>query len=179
MSRLKTMYFLEDLKRQIDKLGISVYEVERRSGVNNSGLYRILNGQRPSIDRATLRAVADAVEMDYEINGDRVQLFERQPELVVDENLGGESLEGRIVQMLKKMDVEHLQAVDRLVQIIASMDRHEIVDLIEICEALDMGKNKAVFLRKLRAFADIVMPYEVMIRNGDNKESKKRVFGQN
>jgi predicted transcriptional regulator len=179
MSRLKTEYFRDDLREQIDKLGISVYEVERRSGVNNSGLYRILNGQRPSVDRSTLRALADAVEMDYEIRGDRVTLFERMPELVVDENLGGESLEGRIVQMMKKMDVEHLIAVDKLVRIIATMDGQEVVDLVSICEALDMGKNKKIFLKKLRAFADILIPYEAVVKDEDEEKSEERLFRQN
>jgi hypothetical protein len=58
------------------------------------------------------------------------------------------------------------------------MDDEEIIDFMQACDALDMGKNKEVFLDKLKAFARIVMPYQAVNNHDQKEKSESSVFGQ-
>jgi len=160
MSRIKTESFLHDIQERVDELCLSVPEIEAESGIHNSVLYRILEGSRKTVDRATLRRLADALKMDYKVNGDWAKLTKQRTVEGVNQDRGAGSLRELLDDMYKDLSAAHLEAVHKFARIIATMDDAEIIDFMEACEALDMDKNKGVFLDKLKAFAKIVMPYD-------------------
>lgn len=171
MSRIKTEYFLNELQKRIDELGLSIPELEAKSGVYNSGLYMLFQGRKKSVDRSTFRALADAVEMDFKISGDVGKLTKRLPVDAANKNGAGDRRGEKLEEILHEMSDEHYEAVERFATIVATMSKEEIIDLNQAWDQLDLGKNKAVFLKKLRAFADIIQPYGSMKKSNEGKKS--------
>lgn len=176
MSRIKTENLIPVVQARIDKLAISIPELEKLSGLHNKTLYLLLKGEKQQIDRATLRALANALQMNYEIVGDQATLSEKEAVRVIGGSKSVEkSIEG-VVQMLQKVDPEALDAIEDLVGIFAAMHASEVVELRDVCMNLMVGKNKQLFIEKLKAFAKILMPYEEMEKNAVREESKSQMM---
>ncbi len=170
MSRIKTESFLRTMRDRVDELCLSVPEIETKSGIHNSVIYRILEGSRETVDRATLRRLANALEMDYMVKGDWATLTKQRTVEDVNQVRGGDSLRDLLNDMYKDFSAAHLESVQKFARIIVTMDHAELVDFNEACDALDMDKNKGVFLEKLKAFVKIVTPYETVKKQQRSEE---------
>jgi predicted transcriptional regulator len=169
---------LADIINRRDELALSNYEVASRCDVHRSTIYRFLEGKTTLVDRSTLRDIANALDLRLEIKGSNARVY-------IEKSTGGSepittANDGlrRVLEMLKKMDVEQIDAVDKMSRMIALMDREEVINMTQVFEQLGMIENRAVFIEKLTAFAKIIMPYKVIHQNERTEESQSGVFGQ-
>jgi len=76
--KIDTKTFSKELKNIVDADGMSISELAAKSGISRQTLYEVIEGQRPSLQRATMRRIAEATGRDFKIDGDKVTFVKRQ-----------------------------------------------------------------------------------------------------
>ena len=167
MSRIKVSSILDDVLKRVDELNWSIPDLADQAGLHRTTIYHMINGKHKTTDRETVRCLADALGMKVKMEGSLAKLYVEgrieAKRVQAGVHLGNEG----IADMLKTMNTQQLEAVDEMVRIIALMDGEEIVDLLKVCNVLAQERNKQQFLRRLKAIAELILPFEVLKEDGD------------
>ena len=67
----------------------------------------------------------------------------------------------RVVDMLKDLDVEALEAANDLLRLFLSLDREDIELFKRMLDIISEEGNRGIFKQRLRALVSLVMPYSI------------------
>ena len=79
--KLNAEYMKAALQAIMDVEGMSPEEIANAAGLNRTAIYKILNGNTSAVRRSTIRQIADGLNYNFVIEGDRVT-FVKRPEKV-------------------------------------------------------------------------------------------------
>ena len=148
------------VRERMDQLSLSPVMLAKKMGTHPSTIYRIIKEETKRVERETLKALAGALDLHFNIKGSEVTFSlssgERQKEEDRQRNL---AILG-VSDMLKKMDMKQLTALDEIARIIAEMDGEDLIDLQKVCGMISGETNKKKFIRKLKAMSELVMSYD-------------------
>ena len=170
--RADAKIFVEQALLLFDKAGMSIDELANKSGLNRTTIYRLFHGQRDWVDRSTATKIARGLGAEIEFKRSQVRLFLANPsekiERILEDSISINEKEaavglfiGRVVEMLRKLDVEALEIAEDLVKLIVTMDKEDLVNLHHVQKVLLEDENRMLFKEKLKAFVALVMPYHV------------------
>lgn len=171
MPLIKAESFTEEFLQACDRKHWNLAQLAKASQVHHAMVYRLFNGKQESVNRKTVVKLASALDLSIRIRGDRVEFdVHGGVDPKANQPVGETDIQG-VVDVLKKMNYSQIAAVEQLTRIIAMMEHHEVIDLLQVCEILEHEGNKALFLRKLKAMAEIIMPYEAVKNHGVEQKS--------
>ena len=118
----------ERLKELIKQKGISIYSLSRETGIPHSTLSRFLNQKTETINRSTLKILADYfhVNLDWLITGNG----EQYPS-VAQQNQSGDNIHGRSVTVNNSETAKLLDIIKECHEILRKKDE-QIDKLLEI-----------------------------------------------
>ncbi len=81
--KLNAEYMRAAIQVIMDEAGVSPEEIANAAGLNKTAIYKILNGNTTAVRRSTIRQIADGMNYDFQIDGDKVTFTRRAqaPEL--------------------------------------------------------------------------------------------------
>ena len=167
--RLDAIKLSKQIRAILDNRGLSGDELAAMASIDKTTVYRILNLKNKTVDRGTLRRLADGLDCDFIINGSEVKLLERSnfggkkaPNDGNENGLRGkedaEGKIGRIVKMLMEMDAETIETATSFVSLLAELQGNDLTILAEVRELLRKTENKEEWLKRLRALVTLIGP---------------------
>ena len=162
--------FVEQALVLFDKAGMTIDELARKSNVNRTTLYRLFTGKRRYIDRSTAEKITKGLGAEIEFRRDKVRLylpnkfkktesFSQETSSIEVNDERPEPSPERVVDMLKDLDVEALEAANDLLRLFLSLDREDIELFKRMLDIISEEGNRGIFKQRLRALVSLVMPY--------------------